>query len=285
MYMREHAWGNATAEDLVKSLGEAAEKDVATPFNTFLTQPGLPFVKVEPECEEGGSASLELSQGRYLPVGSEGDSEQSWKFPMCVKYAAGGETKEQCTMLTEAEATMELEAEECPRWVLPNAGGAGYFRFALPSEDFEALREQSDAAGDDPPLLPEADPEDVAERAVGEGETWAALMEISVGAVKPSFETVVSVVEREFPTMTAEGDGSASSSSFEMKAGMTLEETDAGDWWAEADVFGRIAQMGQRVINPVANRVVNRFFSQVESQLSGVGEDEGGFRERIRDLI
>ncbi|MFW5921072.1 MAG: M1 family metallopeptidase, partial [Polyangiales bacterium] len=139
MYMREHTWGNATAEDLVKSLSEAADKDVATPFNTFLTQPGLPFVNVEPTCEEG-SASLELSQERYLPVGSEGDPEQSWKFPMCVKYAAGGKTKEQCTMLTEAEATMELEAEECPAWVLPNAGGAGYFRFALPSEDCEALR-------------------------------------------------------------------------------------------------------------------------------------------------
>ena len=154
--------------------------------------------------------------------------------------------------------------------------------------DFEALREQAEAAGEDPPILPEADPEVVAERVFGQGETWAALMEISVGAVKPSFETVVTVVEREFPTMTAEGEGSASNSSFEMRAGMTLEETDAGvavDWWAEADVFGRIAQMGQRVINPVANRVVNRFFSSVESQLSDVGEDEGGLRERIRDLI
>ena len=154
--------------------------------------------------------------------------------------------------------------------------------------DFEALREQAEAAGEDPPILPEAEPEDVAERAFGEGETWAALMEISVGAVKPSFETVVTVAEREFPTMTAEGEGSASNSSFEMQAGMTLEETESGvavDWWAEADVFGRIAQMGQRVINPVANRVINRFFSSIESQLSDVGDEEGGLRNRIRDLI
>jgi len=156
------------------------------------------------------------------------------------------------------------------------------------SADFEALREQAEAAGEDPPLLPDADPEDVAERAVGEGETWAALMEISVGAVKPSFETVVTIVEREFPTMTAEGDGSASNSSFEMKAGMDLSETESGvaiEWWAEADVFGRIAQMGQRVINPVANRVVNRFFKQVENQLSDVSDGGGGLRDRISDLI
>jgi len=153
--------------------------------------------------------------------------------------------------------------------------------------DFEALREQAETAGEDPPILPEAEPEDVADRAFEEGETWAALMEISVGAVKPSFETVVTVAEREFPSMTAKGEGSASSSSFEMEAGMTLEGTENGvsvDWWAEADVFGRIAQMGSRVINPVANRVVNRFFSKVESQLSDVG-DEGGLRDRIRGLI
>jgi carbon monoxide dehydrogenase subunit G len=152
--------------------------------------------------------------------------------------------------------------------------------------DFDALAEA--APEEDPPTLPEADPEDVAERAFDEGETWAALMEISVGAVKPSFETVVTLTEREFPTMHAVGEGSASNSSFEMEAGMTLAETESGvavEWWAEADVFGRIAQMGQRVINPVANRVVNRFFKQVEKQLADVGDDSGGLSDRIRNLI
>ncbi|MFH5797371.1 CoxG family protein [Haladaptatus sp. CMAA 1911] len=154
--------------------------------------------------------------------------------------------------------------------------------------DFDALREQT-ADDDDPPTLPEADPEDIAERAFEEGAHYAALMEIGVGSVKPSFETVVTIAEREFPEMAAEGEGSASNSSFELEAGMALEETEDGvavDWNAQTDVFGRVAQMGQRVINPVANRVVSRFFGNIEEQLRDVETDDtGGLRNKIRDIL
>jgi len=153
--------------------------------------------------------------------------------------------------------------------------------------DFEALAES--APDEDPETLPEADPEDIAERAFVEGGRYAALMEISVGSVSPSFETVVTIEEREFPRMDAAGEGSASGSSFEMSSGMELVETDDGvdvEWWAEADVFGRIAQMGQRVINPVANRVVGRFFDRIENQLRDVSTDSsGGLRERVSGLF
>jgi hypothetical protein len=43
--------------------------------------------------------------------------------------------------------------------------------------------------------------------------------------------------------------------------------------------------MGQRIINPVANRVVKRFFKQVQSKISDVNEDDTGVRDRIRDLL
>ena len=141
--------------------------------------------------------------------------------------------------------------------------------------------------GDDPPTLPEADPEEVMERAFEEGKTYAALMELKVGSVNPRFETFVTIDRREFPDMDASGRGSASDSSFEMNSGMELVETDTGvevQWWAEADVFGRIAQMGQRMINPVAKRVVNRFFKQIENQLKEVG-DTPGLRDRIRGFL
>ena len=154
--------------------------------------------------------------------------------------------------------------------------------------DFDALREQT-AGDEDPPTLPEAEPEEITERAFEEGAHYAALMEIGVGSVKPSFETVVTIDDREFPEMSASGEGSASNSSFELSAWMALKETDDGvavDWTAEADVFGRIAQMGQRVINPVANRVVNRFFGNIEDQLRDVDtDDSGGLRDRISDIL
>jgi len=134
--------------------------------------------------------------------------------------------------------------------------------------DFDALRER---AGSEEQPEPTADPDVITERAFVEGGRYAALVQIGVGAVKPTFETVVTIDRREKPEMDASGEGSAGDSSFEMSSWMGLEATDDGgvavDWRAEADVFGRIANMGQRVINPVANRVVKRFFSSIQTNL------------------
>lgn len=150
---------------------------------------------------------------------------------------------------------------------------------------------------------PTGDPEVIAERSFEEGQRYAALIEIGVGSVNPSFETVVTIDERDFPAMTASGEGSASGSSFEMESGMELDETDEGvsvEWWASAEVFGRIAQMGQRVINPVANRVVKKFFERIQERLADLTlaenedhedtttddeSDSSGLSQRIRDRI
>jgi len=151
--------------------------------------------------------------------------------------------------------------------------------------DFDELAEES--PDEDPPILPDADIDDVTDRALEEGKHYAALMQLSVGSVKPSFETIVTIDRRDFPEMEASGSGGSGNSSFEMNSGMKLVETDEGvdvEWWAETDVFGRIAQMGQRVINPVANRVINQFFSKVEAQLTDVSQTSG-LRDRIKGMF
>lgn len=153
--------------------------------------------------------------------------------------------------------------------------------------DFDALEAEA-AKREDPPILPEADPEDIAERAFVENGRYAALAQLSVGSVNPRFETIVTIDRRDFPEMEASGEGSSSDSSFEMESGMTLSETDEGvevDWWAETGVFGNIANIGQRVINPVANRVVNKFFKQVQDQLQAVGDESRNFRDRVRGVF
>ena len=138
--------------------------------------------------------------------------------------------------------------------------------------------------------LPEADPDDVAERAFEAGTTYAALMQVGVGSVKPRFETQVSIESRdgeEFE-MVANGSGNASSSTFEMESWMDIDETEDGSlvaWGAEADVSGRIAQLGGRVINPVSNKIVNNFFSAIEDQMTEVEESEGGVTSRLRNML
>ncbi|UIP00452.1 carbon monoxide dehydrogenase [Halobaculum sp. CBA1158] len=133
--------------------------------------------------------------------------------------------------------------------------------------DFEELSER--ASERDEELT--GDPETIAERAFREGEWYAGLVQVSVGPVNPTFETVVRIDERDQPRMRASGEGSSGDSSFEMSSGMELRETDDGgvavEWETDADVFGKVAGIGQRVINPVANRIVKRFFSGVQSTL------------------
>lgn len=152
--------------------------------------------------------------------------------------------------------------------------------------DFDAIREH--VGEEDPATLPEADPEDIAERAFEEGSRYAVEFGTRVGSVNPTFETVVTITERDFPRMSASGEGASANSSVELDSWMDLEATESGtrvEWGAETEVFGRIAQLGGRVINPVANQVVGRFFSNVESRLVAVGDDESGIGDRIRDLL
>lgn len=142
---------------------------------------------------------------------------------------------------------------------------------------------------EDAETLPEADPEVVADRAFEEGRTYAALMQVGVGSVKPKFETTVTIEERDEENfrMTATGGGEASGSSFSMESGMRIYPHENGEgsrieWWTEADISGRIAQLGSRVIQPVANKIVGNFFGRIEQQMSDVEETDSGITDRIR---
>jgi carbon monoxide dehydrogenase subunit G len=141
--------------------------------------------------------------------------------------------------------------------------------------DFDALRDEHEGRD----VEPTSDPEVIAERAFEEGSHYAGIVGISIGPVNPTFETVVTIDERDQPYMEASGEGSAGDSSFEMTSWMDLTDIDDSvevDWNTEADVFGRIAQMGQRVINPAANQVVKRFFSSVQDEIREREIAEGG---------
>lgn len=140
--------------------------------------------------------------------------------------------------------------------------------------------------------LPDADADDVAGRAFRANQKYAALMQVGVGSVKPKFETEVTIEDRDDDEfiMTASGSGSASSSGFSMNSGMHIHPAKDGEgseieWWTEADISGRIAQLGGRVINPVANKIVNNFFTAIESEMTDVEETDSGVTDKIRGMF
>ena len=126
-YLRRHAYGNATSADFLAALSAAGGPEIAPAFASFLDQPGVPLVRVGLECGDGKPA-LRLAQERFLPLGSPGGGEQSWRIPVRVRYDAGGRSTEARILLAEKTGRLALPgAAACPGWVVANDGGTGYY--------------------------------------------------------------------------------------------------------------------------------------------------------------
>jgi alanyl aminopeptidase len=136
-YLAKHRAGTATADDLLAALSAAAQRDVGAPFRTFLQQPGLPFVEATLLCDP--TPRLALHQSRFLPIGSTGGEDHTWQIPICARFLDGGKVREACALLTERDGSLPLPASTCPAWVMPNADGAGYYRWSLDAASAQKL--------------------------------------------------------------------------------------------------------------------------------------------------
>jgi len=139
-HMRRFPYAVADVEDFMASLATGSGRpDLVPAFRSFIDQPGVPLVTARLECGTDG-VGLNVSQSRYLPVGSRGDPRHSWQLPLCVRYGTTAGVSKECVLLAEASARVPLEAEDCPDFVMPNADGAGYYRFALDGDGWRALQ-------------------------------------------------------------------------------------------------------------------------------------------------
>ncbi|WHZ18560.1 MAG: Membrane alanine aminopeptidase N [Rhodanobacteraceae bacterium] len=136
-YIKAHAFGNANADDLVDAIATAAGKGETfkKAFKSFLDQNGVPLVATKLDCGAKGGAVLELTQSRYLPLGSTGDPNRLWGIPVCVRFPNGV----QCQMFDQKSSDMKVDGGQCPAWYMPNADGDGYYRYEMAKADRAAL--------------------------------------------------------------------------------------------------------------------------------------------------
>ncbi|KPF73706.1 hypothetical protein IP88_08560 [alpha proteobacterium AAP81b] len=130
LHLRRHAYGNASAENFFAAVGEAAGEPRLVPaLRSFTDQTGVPVVHVS-DTPQG----ITLAQSRYLPIGVAADRMlRRWQIPMCLARGEG----HACTLLTGAEARLPpLVGTEAA--LVPNAKGAGYYRFS-PEGGWDAL--------------------------------------------------------------------------------------------------------------------------------------------------
>ncbi|MBW2444852.1 MAG: ERAP1-like C-terminal domain-containing protein [Deltaproteobacteria bacterium] len=145
-YLDDHAYGSGGTPELLAALDRSSGKDVTGVVGGFIDRPGTPLVSAELVCdgEGAGTATLELSQRRYLPAGRRDDSKP-WSFPLCVRWDAGAgeegapEAESTCFQVEAASHAFRLPAEGCPSWVHPNVDELGYYRWSLPEAELLAL--------------------------------------------------------------------------------------------------------------------------------------------------
>ncbi len=142
-YLRKHEFGNATAFDLIDAIAAAAGQgeDFKAAFRSFLDQPGVPYLQASLAGRKG-DVRLQLAQQRYLPVGSTGDAAQHWGVPVCVRYGTPAGPRDACKLLQDARGEIALPGATADSWVMPNAGGSGYYRFSLPQAQLARLAAQ-----------------------------------------------------------------------------------------------------------------------------------------------
>jgi aminopeptidase N len=137
-YLKEHQYGNATAEDFWNAQARTSNKPVDKIMPTWVEQAGAPMVNVRAQCS-GDSTRVRLAQQRHYYDWSKFDApnDQLWQIPLCMKGSATGKSAPRCELLTKKEETFTLPG--CSTWVLANAGATGYYRAGYEATAVRAL--------------------------------------------------------------------------------------------------------------------------------------------------
>lgn len=142
LHMKRYADDVATGDDFFQSIADGSgNPDVVDAMKSFVDQPGLPLVKIDKKICTADQTAITLSQQRYSPLGSKITQGQSWQIPVCVKL--GNDPSKSCMLLkkpkTDAIQALLSDTANCPEFIMPNADGAGYYRFTMESDAWANL--------------------------------------------------------------------------------------------------------------------------------------------------
>ncbi|MBV9574892.1 MAG: M1 family metallopeptidase, partial [Acidobacteriales bacterium] len=137
-YLKQHAYGNSTADDFWEAEARVSKKPVDKIMPTFVKQAGVPIINVRAQCS-GDSTRISLAQQRYYFDRAKFNevNEQLWQIPLCLKGSANGKSAQSCEVLTSKAGTVTLP--RCSTWVLANPGATGYYRVGYQPDAVRAL--------------------------------------------------------------------------------------------------------------------------------------------------
>jgi len=138
--MARHRLGNATSDDFFTALAEAADDArLIAAMRSFTDQQGIPLLTF---IRRGDGFAV--GQSRYMPLAASlppDHAPERWIVPFCVRR---GEARH-CQVLSDRSDQFEF-AGKGP--LIPNAEGAGYFRFEMPRNAWDELIASADTLPD-----------------------------------------------------------------------------------------------------------------------------------------
>jgi aminopeptidase N len=153
-YLEAHMFANATAEDFWTAQADTSHQPVDKILSSYVSEPGVPLLSFS----DPANGSVQVSQSRfYLNPQIKSESQQAWTIPVC--FATAG-AKAKCDLIDSAQQSLKLPAASVFN---PDAGGRGYYRFALPDDVYTKI-----VAGVETTLTPE-------ERIAVMGDEWAGV--------------------------------------------------------------------------------------------------------------
>ena len=131
-YMKAHAYGSATSQDLWNALSGASGQEVGQVARSFTEQPGIPLVNVAAACEKGKTVYT-LTQSRFT-IHDPNPKDLVWSIPV---VAGGLGLQTQKLVLGKAPQTLSVPGCDAPFKM--NLGESGYYRVRYMPSAFDAL--------------------------------------------------------------------------------------------------------------------------------------------------
>ncbi len=156
IFLDQHAYGNATWQDLIAAFSIASKQDLRAWADAWVRQRGMPVVTTNWACGDGKISSFEITQRDSLKAG------QLW--PVSTQMLVGKETISVAFDTATAKVPAAI-GKPCPDYVFGNSGDHGYGKF-LPDEKSLAGLQNGMATVTDP-----------LERALHWGALWDSVRE------------------------------------------------------------------------------------------------------------
>lgn len=141
LYLKEHAWGTATSEDLFNALESVSQKPVKKIASSFLDKPGVPVIKVTRKCGKRENG-LEITARPYRPMGVKSKLDAAWSVPVSLHSSANAKAANGLDTLVDGtgpDKAAKIAFDKCPDWVWPNREQQGYFFVELEDAEWRAL--------------------------------------------------------------------------------------------------------------------------------------------------